>query len=82
MKTITRSLLRAILMAPFSMQVSAQGKPDAHAQHAKPSASANALTTDITQAAQPAVNALIGACPDQDVLMQCPILHAIAEDEP
>ncbi len=53
MKTTIHSLLLATLIAPFSMQVLAQAKPDAHAQHAKPAAAAPA--TDIPQAAQPAV---------------------------
>ena len=52
-KTITRSLLLATLIAPFSLHVSAQTKPDAHAQHAKPSAAAAAM--DVPKTALPAV---------------------------
>lgn len=50
-KTIARSLLLATLIAPFSLHVSAQAKPDAHAQHTKPSAAA----MDVPDAALPAV---------------------------
>lgn len=52
-KSMTRSLLLAALIAPFSLHVSAQSKPNAHTQHAKPSAEAAAL--DVPQAARPAV---------------------------
>lgn len=52
-KTMTRSLLLAVLVAPFSLHVSAQSKPDAHAHHAKPGAEASAM--DVPQAAQPAM---------------------------
>jgi hypothetical protein len=52
-KTMTRSLLLAALIAPFSLQAFAQTKPDAHAQHAKPGAAASAM--DVPQDALPAV---------------------------
>jgi len=52
-KTMTRSLLLAAFIAPFSLLAFAQTKPDAHAQHAKPGAAASAM--DVPQAALPAV---------------------------
>jgi hypothetical protein len=52
-KTMPRLLLLAALFAPFSWAVSAQSKPDPHAQHAKPSAGTVAM--DVARAAQPAV---------------------------
>lgn len=52
-KTMTRSLLLAAFIAPFSLLAFAQTKPDAHAQHAKPGAAASAM--DVPQDALPAV---------------------------
>ena len=52
-KTMTRSLLLAAFIAPFSLLAFAQTKPDAHAQHAKPGAAASAM--DVPQDAPPAV---------------------------
>lgn len=52
-KTMTRSLLLAAFIAPFSLLAFAQTKPDAHAQHARPGAAASAM--DVPQDALPAV---------------------------
>ena len=52
-KTMTRSLLLAAFIAPFSLLAFAQTKPDAHAQHAKPGVAASAM--DVPQDALPAV---------------------------
>lgn len=50
---IPRILMPAVLLATLPLHVTAQNKPDPHAQHAQPSANASAM--DIPSAAKPAI---------------------------